>query len=418
MSGNRNLQVNRRTLLQAGAGVAAAGALGLFNGARAADAETITLGGSIPFSGNAADTGQNVYQGYVVAIKYINEVMGGFPVAGKTYKLKLDMVDDASDPQRAVTLIQRQIDDGTNFFLGSFSSPIVLPTAAVTERAGKPMVQAGGGADQIFTRHYRYVFGMYPRASRQLWTLVAMLQSMKSQVGSVSIVLTNDSFGIAQAAGVTERLSAVGIPVRDTYRLPATVTDATGGLAQIRANPPDALIVLTHEEVSQLIVQQMVSTGTNVKSIYFPLGPEIAAFRKSLGHYADELMMQVSWDPRIKYSDPVFGSTAKYFEYYQANSTRPWSGQTAAASACIVCLVQAMQNAGSIDTAKVRDALAALDFSTMYGPIRFTPDGDGDPVIMGPRVGQVFKGEPEIVYPEAASTAKLKFPMSAWADRA
>ena len=51
----------------------------------------------------------------------------------------------ANDPARATTLIQRQIDDGTAFFLGSFGSNIVLPTAAITERAHKPMVQTGGG---------------------------------------------------------------------------------------------------------------------------------------------------------------------------------------------------------------------------------------------------------------------------------
>ena len=412
------MPVNRRSLLQIGAGAAATSSLGLFNIARAEDVETVTFGGSIPFSGNAAETGQNIYQGYLVAIKYVNDVLGGFTVAGKKYKLKLDMVDDASDPQRAVTLLQRQIDDGTNFFLGSFSSPIVLPTAAVTERARKPMVQAGGGADQIFTRKYRYVFGMYPRASRQLWTLVAMMQSMKPAISNVSIVSTNDSFGIAQAAGVTERLGTVGLTVKDTYRLPATVSDATGVLAQIRESPPDALIVITHEETSQLIVQQMVSSGTNVKMIYFPLGPEIAAFRQSLGRYADELLMQTSWDPRVKYSDPVFGDTQKYFEYYKANTNRPWSTQTVGGSACIVCFIQAIQNAVSFDPTKVRDALSALDFSTMYGPIRFTADGDGDPVIMGPKVGQVLKGEPEIVYPAAAATAKMKFPMSTWADRA
>jgi branched-chain amino acid transport system substrate-binding protein len=412
------VSVNRRTLLQLGAGVATTNSLGLFNIAHAQDAQTITVGGSVPFSGNAADTGQNVYQGYVVAIKYINEVMGGFKVGNQTYKLKLDMIDDASDPQRAVTLIQRQIDAGTDFYLGSFSSPIVLPTAAVTERARKPMVQAGGGADQIFTRHYRYVFGMYPRASRQLWSLVTMLQSMKPEVSNVSIVLTNDSFGIAQAAGLTERLQTSGLPIVGTYRLPATVTDVTGVLAEIRANPADALVVITHEEISQLVVQQMVSTGTNAKLLYFPLGPENAAFRKSLGHYTDELLLQTYWDPRMKYSDPVFGSTGKYYEYYSANSTRAWSSQTAAASACIVCLVQAMQDAGSLDTAKVRDALAALNISTVYGPIKFTPDGDGDPVVMGPKVGQVMKGEPEIIYPAEAATAKLKYPMTPWADRA
>lgn len=92
------------------------------------------------------------------------------------------MFDDASDPQRAVTLIQKQVDGGIDFFLGSFSSAIVLPTGAITERAKKPTVQAGGGSDQIFTSKFHYMFGMFPRASRQLTSLVAMMQSMNGRV--------------------------------------------------------------------------------------------------------------------------------------------------------------------------------------------------------------------------------------------
>jgi hypothetical protein len=41
----------------------------------------------------------------------------------------------------------------------------VLPTAAITERAKKPMVQTGGGSDAIFTKGYKYIFGMFARAT-------------------------------------------------------------------------------------------------------------------------------------------------------------------------------------------------------------------------------------------------------------
>ena len=130
---------------------------------RAQSQPVITFGGTIPFSGRWAEVGQSVNAGYQTVAKYVNDVNGGLDVGGKKYRLNIQLVDDASDPQRATTLLQKQIDDGTQYFLGSYSSGIVLPQAAIINRARRPMVQAGGGADAIFMQGYRYIFGMYPR---------------------------------------------------------------------------------------------------------------------------------------------------------------------------------------------------------------------------------------------------------------
>jgi branched-chain amino acid transport system substrate-binding protein len=409
-------QISRREFTRSTAAAAALIATGTAT-SNAQATKTIKLGGSVPFSGSQANTGLNVYEGYQVVVKYINEKLGGFKVGNDTCKLELNMIDDASDPQRAVTLIQKQIDDGVDFFLGSFSSAIVLPTVAVTERARKPMLQAGGGSDQIFTHGYKYSFGIYPRASRQLYSYVDMLRTMKPKVQSVSLMVTNDPYGIPLAAGATDALKEAGLTLIDTYKLPPTVTDVSSVLSSIRSNPPDALIAITHEEISQLVIQQMVATDTNVKMLYMPLGPEIEQFRKTLGKYANELLMIQFWDPRMKYQDPIFGTTQAYYTWLTDNSKRVWSNQTIAASACIICYVKAMQDAGSLDPAKVRDAIAALDFSTMYGRVKWTPQGDGDPVLMGAKVGQVQKGVPEVVYPAEAATSTLIFPMTPWSKR-
>src|SRR5580692_9445946 len=147
--------------------------------ARAQAPKTIVFGGSVPLTGAAAETGLNVNNGYLTAASYFNDILDGVEIAGEKYKIELKLFDDASDPARATTLIQRQLDDGTDFFLGSFGSNIVLPTAAITERAKKPMVQTGGGSDAIFTKGFKYVFGMYPRATRQFASAAALFKSLQ-----------------------------------------------------------------------------------------------------------------------------------------------------------------------------------------------------------------------------------------------
>src|SRR5262245_25937998 len=141
-------------------GITAAAVTGRTSFLRAQTLPVITFGGTIPFSGRWAEIGQSVNAGYQTVAKYVNEVNGGLEVGGKKYRLEIHLVDDASDPQRATTLLQKQIDDGTQYFLGSYSSGIILPQAAIVNRARRPMVQAGGGADAIFTQGYRYIFGM------------------------------------------------------------------------------------------------------------------------------------------------------------------------------------------------------------------------------------------------------------------
>ena len=157
----------RRRELLVGAGLGVAGLATPALRSAHAQAKPLVFGGSVPLTGAAAETGLNVNNGYITAVSYLNDVMGGVEIAGEKYKIELKLFDDASDPARATTLIQRQIDEGTDFFLGSFGSNIVLPTASITERAKKVMVQTGGGSDAIFTRGFKYSFGMFPRATRQ-----------------------------------------------------------------------------------------------------------------------------------------------------------------------------------------------------------------------------------------------------------
>jgi branched-chain amino acid transport system substrate-binding protein len=413
ISKGEHMKIDRRDFLKTSAAGAAFLSAGILPAA-AQKPKTIVFGGSIPMSGKEADTGLNVLQGYKVAIQYINEKLGGVKIGEELYQLKLQMFDDASDPQRATTLVQKQVDDGVNFFLGSFSSAIVLPSAAITERAKRITVQAGGGSDQIFNRHYKFMFGMFPRASRQLVSLVAMMKSLNGGIKSCSLVTTNDSYSKTQADGTVAALKDAGIELKNVYRLPPTANDVSGVVSQIGGAVPDALVCTTHEHESALIAQQLASTGTNIKLLFMALGPESKAFRDNLGKLGEGITNIQYWEPSFHFSDPIFGSSQDYYKYYTSVSKRHASYQTVAASACIVSYVRAMQEAGGLDTEKVRDKLAALDYESVYGRIKFTKDGDGDPVLMGPAIGQIQNGNIAVVFPEKVATAKLLFPKPKW----
>ena len=384
-----------------------------------AQTKTLTFGGSVPLTGAAAETGLNVNNGYITAVSYFNDVLGGVEIAGEKYKLELKLFDDASDPARATTLIQRQIDEGTNVFLGSFGSNIVLPTVAITERAKKPMVQTGGGSDAIFTRGYKYSFGMYPRATRQFASAGALFKTLTPTPQSYSVIWTNDAFSKTAADGVKLACDGNGFKRLGAYELPAKPTDVSSVLGAVRSNTPDLLVCVMHDQDSLLVARQMVASNTNVKLLVQGLGPQLASFREALGKYSDGLMCSTYWDETVPYKDKFFGDSKKFAEYYRSKFTRPIAYHTAGAAACIETYILAMQAAKTTtNTEAVRDALAAANYETFYSRIKFTPEGDGDAILMGAMIGQVQKMKLEIVFPADASSAKAAYPQQAWDKKA
>lgn len=410
--------MRRRELLRTTSLGAAALVAPALRSARAQAAKPLVIGGSVPLTGAAAETGLNVNNGYVTAASYLNDVLGGVEIAGQKYKIELKLFDDASDPARATTLIQRQIDDGIDFYLGSFGSNIVLPTAAITERAHKPMVQTGGGADAIFTRGFKYVFGMFPRATRQFASAAALFKTLTPTPQTYSVIYANDAFSKAAADGVKLSCNDAGLKMLGNFELPTKVTDVSSVLASVRASTPDILICSVHDQDSLLIARQMVATNTNVKLLFQGLGPQLASFREALGKYSEALCCSTYWSESAPFKDKFFGDSKKFAEYYRSKFTRPIAYHVAGAAACIETFVMAMQAAKSLKPEAVRDALAAADFETFYARVKFTADGDGEPLLLGGMIGQVQKGKLEIVYPEAAHSAAAIYPSPPWDKKA
>src|SRR3546814_3131213 len=105
-------------------------------------------------------------------------------------------------------------------------------------------------------------------------------------------------------------------------------------------------------------------------------------------------------------SDKYFGSAAEYDklfkETYDGYTTVPY--QAAQASAAVIVYKEAFEKANSFDTEAVRDALAALEMETFYGPLKFSEAGNN---IAKPMVlQQIQGGEYNVVAPSKYASKK------------
>ena len=74
---------------------------------------------------------------------------------------------------------------------------------------------------------------------------------------------------------------------------------------------------------------------------------------------------------------------------------------------------KAIAAAGSLEPAKVRDAVAKVDFGSLYGKVKFQPNGQ---ISLPQTVIQIQKGEVVEIFAEDF-LGKPRYPLPPWAKR-
>jgi branched-chain amino acid transport system substrate-binding protein len=114
----------------------------------------------------------------------------------------------------------------------------------------------------------------------------------------------------------------------------------------------------------------------------------------------DGVFSRVTWLP----SDPR-PMSKKFDADFRAMHNAVPEYHSAGGYACGQILAQAVEATGSLDNAKLRDAVLSMTFDTVMGPLRYGQDGL--PVTTFP-VAQWQDGTPELVFPPEAKTAEAK----------
>ena len=377
------------------------------------EGDTVVLGAAVSLTGKYSVNGKNTKDGYDLAVKRINE-MGGVKVGGKPYKLKVLYYDDESTPARGAQLAERLISqDGVQFVLGAYSSGLTKAIAPVTEKYKVPHVEGNGAARELFTQGYRYLFAVLSTSDYYLRDAVNLAAEVAKKNGrdpkslKIAMAFENDPFSLDVREGIVEDAKRHGMQIVVDDKLPPEINDMAATLTKVRAIKPDLLLVSGHEKGATLVVRQTAEMKIEVP-IVATTHCDSAKIAESLGKMAEQVLCASQWDRKLSYKDKWFGSADDYAKLFEKEFKYPAPYQAAESTASVLVFADAFERAKSFDPGKVRDAIAATDLMTFYGPIKFDPTGKNvaKPMVLY----QVQGGDYKVVAPTRWSEVSLIWP--------
>ncbi len=375
--------------------------------ARAAKDKVIKLGCAISFTGAESRTGKLYRDSYDMAVKQINE-NGGVKVGNQTYKLKIVYYDDKSDPTESSKLVEKLIsEDKVDFLLGPYSSGITIPNSIVAQRYKVPMIEGGGASGKIFSRGNKYIFGTLPPAGQYFKSTLEMLKTFNPAPKTIAILYSDDKFDISVAEGTKKLAEEMGFKVALYEKYAEHATDFNSILTKIKADKAEAVLVAGHTEESLNFTQQAKELNVSPKFISMTVGPSEADFRKSLGKNAEYICGVASWSTQMNFNGYLFKDTRDFVKMFKAEYKYDPDYHNASAIADVAIFKNAIEQAGSLDKEKVRDAIAATKLGTIYGNVEFSSNGQikGTSVVL-----QILGGEIYQVYPNGSKKPVYPFP--------
>jgi len=382
--------------------------------------ETIVFGAAISITGKTAKEGEYTRDGYQFAIDTINQ-LGGIKVGNKSYKVALKYYDDESKSERTAQLFEKLVNaDKVNFLLGPYASAPTATAAPIAEKYRIPMVEANGSAESIFNKGYRYSFMVLSPAKLYLRGVLDLAKSLDPSVKTVAILGENEPFSKEVAQGAADYAKQIGLDVVYHELYPSNTQDVSSLLTNVKAKSPHILLGAGHLQDSLLVVKQSKDLGVSARAMGFSVGPSSPEFRANLKSDGDYIFGATQWTSALKYNgtDP-WKTPAAYAQgfkaKYPAYSVIPY--QVAESSAAVAVYQRAIENAGTLDPLKVRDAIAALDMMTFYGRIKF--DNRNVNIYKPMAVEQLQPdGNKYTVFPVEVAEKKALYPMPPWDMRA
>jgi len=241
-----------------------------------------------------------------------------------------------------------------------------------------------------------------------------MLKELNPAPKTVALLYADDAFDVSVAQGTRPLLKKAGLTTVMDERYTSNASDFSSLLSRIKSLNADVVLVAGHETEILNFVRQAKSLAVAPKMYSFTVGVPSEDFRKALGADADYAFGMTAWLPTAALKDRWFGDAAQFAAAYKAKFGYDPDYHAASGAADVEALVQAIENAGSVEPAKVRDALAKLNFPSLYGPIAFAANGQID---LPQVVIQVQKGKLAAIYGANGFIEKPQYPMPAWNAR-
>jgi branched-chain amino acid transport system substrate-binding protein len=388
--------------------VVAIGVASVVTGRPAFAQDVIKVGAPLPLTGAVSPEGLKQKRGYDIWAEAAN-AKGGIKAGGKTYRVEIVYTDYASNTPRAVQSAERMItEDKVQFLFAPFGSGATKAASAISEKYGIPMLAPSASSAEIFDQGFKYIFSTLTGNETVSVPIAKLVTAKNKDIKRVAILARNDLFPLAVAQAFEKAVKAQGLEVVTSERYAIGTMDHSAAITQMRAARPDWVYASGYINDLMLIRRQINDLGLKAPVITMIAGPAYQEFAKTVGPLAENITTMSWWHPAVRYKGKdIFGST----EAFNAAWQKKYGGEAdyieAGSAACGAILQMAIEAAGSVEPAKVRDAIAAINAETFYGHVKFAPGGQINS--LQPPVLQLVGGKPVVLWPDAIKSGELRF---------
>jgi branched-chain amino acid transport system substrate-binding protein len=228
-----------------------------------------------------------------------------------------------------------------------------------------------------------------------------------ANVKRIAILARNDLFPLAIGEEMQKSAKKRNLDVVMFEKYAIGTLDHASAITQMRAARPDWVFATGYINDLILVRKQMKDLGVGAPVVTMLAGPAYKEFVDAVGPLAENISSAAWWHPAVRYDGKgVLGSSENFNRLWAAKyKDEPDYGQASAAAAGEI-LQLAVEAAGTLDPAKVRDALAAMNTVTFFGRIKFGPTGQISS--LDPPVFQLQGGKPMVIFPDYIKQADLK----------
>ncbi len=378
---------------------------------------TIVLGAPLGLTGSLTKESTLTQQGYNLWSDWIN-AKGGIVVNNVKHPVTIKYYDDTSNANQSAVLMQKLItEDKANFLLGPYGSAATATDAAIAEQNQIPMVEANGAAQAIFNQGYKYTFGVLSPANKYLEGVIDMAATLNPKPTTIAMLSADDNFSLEVANAINAYAPTKGMSIVLFKKYKNGATNLSAEVQAAKAANPDIVLNSGHLSEAIAINKAAKQQKLNAKIFAYSVGPSTPDFITSLGADANYVYDGSQWTPQVKYTPAFYLSEAQYVAAYKAKY--PGAGDpdyhVAESTAACLALERAIENAGSLDPTKVRDALAKLDVTIFFGEVKF--DSRGINIFKPMVVEQIQNGVHHTVFPANVADAQPMYPTPSWDQR-
>lgn len=378
----------------------------------ATNGDPITIGISMPLTGDFSEPGKGVRRGYETWAAMVNDSGGllGRPV-------KLIFRDDASDPNKVVSDYESLITaEKVDLVFGPFSSRLVIPAAQVAEDYDMLFVEPAGAAPEVFEQGFRYLFYAAPAVADDHYDFLAdwiLSLPPDRRPKTAAYASLDDPFAQGTAYGLKKRLEAGGIRTVIDEVYPPDTTEFSSLAARIADKDADVFVGGTQFEDSVGLVRAFQELGYQPDLAAFSTGPTLPEFSEAVQGATEGILSPVGWAANAEHpGNPEF--VARYREMFDSEPD-----EDAANGYTVGQIVgQAVENVGCAEQGadcqgKLATYIRENEFDTIVGPLSFDEAGR-------PRSAHLIQqwqgGKVEIVLPDDSpvKTADLQYPKAPW----